>query len=329
MKLYANLHNHTTHSDGIFTPTELVKVAKEEGYKAVVATDHDTVTAYDEMKAACAAEGLETIFGCEFYANCKQYIDYFLDYHLVGFHFDPNHTEMKEYLTKRSADMTEKTEYLFYRAQREGKISTDITWNEVCDYNKGITWLCNDHVREAMKAKGLVTDLEWNDIFMNAFAASYCRKIGVFSKYPIMEIADLIALIHDAGGIAVVAHPSATVQLRTIPQLVKWGLDGLEVWHNGMVRRGYQKEALRLALEYDLYISGGEDHSGLCGGQYKFYEEPEKTARYVEPCTLGTTKEFYEEIRDRKFNPAREEYIKNYMAMYPDTEIPDFSDFKK
>ena len=83
MKLYANLHNHTTHSDGIFTPTELVKVAKEEGYKAVVATDHDTVTAYDEMKAACAAEGLETIFGCEFYANCKQYIDYFLDYHLT------------------------------------------------------------------------------------------------------------------------------------------------------------------------------------------------------------------------------------------------------
>jgi hypothetical protein len=180
-----------------------------------------------------------------------------------------------------------------------------------------------------MKAKGLVTDMEWNDIFMNAFAASYCRKIGVFSKYPIMEIADLIALIHDAGGIAVVAHPSETVQLRTIPQLVKWGLDGLEVWHNGMVRRGYQKEALRLALEHDLYISGGEDHSGLCGGQYRFYEHPEQTARYVEPCTLGTTKEFYEEIRDRKKLSGREEIIKGYMETYPDVDIPDFSDFKK
>lgn len=326
MKIYANLHNHTTHSDGIFTPTELVRVAKEEGYKAIVAADHDTVTAYDEMKAACEKEGLETIFGCEFYALCPQYEKYFLDYHLVGFHFDPNYPAMKEYLKKRSDDMAEKTEHLFNLAQKEGKISKEITWQEVCDYNKGITWLCNDHVREAMKAKGLVTDSEWHDIFMNAFAASYARKIGVFSQYPIMEIPDLISLIHDAGGIAVVAHPYDSVQPRTIPQLVKWGLDGVEVWHNGIVRKGYQKEMLRLALEHGLYISGGEDHSGLCGGQYKFYEKPEETRFWVDPCTLGTTKEFFEEIRDRRFNPKREEYIKEYMAQYNDAVIPDFED---
>jgi len=88
------------------------------------------------------------------------------------------------------------------------------------------------------------------------------------------------------------AHPCTTVQLRTIPQLVEWELDGIEVWHNGMVRRGYQKEALRLALEYGLYISGGEDHSGLCGGQYKFFEKPEETRHWAEPMSLGTTKEF-------------------------------------
>ena len=329
MKIYANLHTHSTHSDGVYTPAELVRVAKDEGYKAVVATDHDTVTAYNEMREACEKEGLETIFGCEFYANCSQYVDCFLDYHLVGFHFNPNHSDMKEYLRKRSADMTDKTEYLFYRAQNEGKISKDITWQEICDYNKGVTWLCNDHVREAMKAKGLVTDLEWNDIFMNAFAASYCRKIGVTSKYPIMEIADLIAMIHDAGGIAVVAHPYDTVQLKTVPELVKMGLDGIEVWHNSIIHRNYQKEALRLALEYGLYVSGGSDHSGLCGGVYKFYDKPEQTVYWAEPCTLGTTKELFDEIKNTKLMDGRDAIIKSYMEEYPDAKIPDFSDFKK
>ena len=68
--MYANLHNHTTHSDGVFSPEELVNVAKSEGYGAVAATDHDTVTACFEMSEFSRKEGVETIFGCEFYANC-------------------------------------------------------------------------------------------------------------------------------------------------------------------------------------------------------------------------------------------------------------------
>lgn len=324
VKIYANLHNHTTHSDGVFSPEELVKVAKAEGYGAVAATDHDTVTAYPELKAACEREGLESIFGCEFYALCDQYKDYFADYHLVGFHFDPNHPDMKEYLRKRSADMADKTEYLFELAMKEGKLPQGITWQEIMDYNKGITWLCNDHVFMAMEAKGLVTEKEWPTYFKTCFAASYAKSIGVESKFPIMQIADLIALIHDAGGIAVVAHPYESVQLRTIPQLVKWGLDGIEVWHNGIVRKGYQKECLRLALEYGLYISGGEDHSGLCGGQYKFFEKPEETRFWVDPMSLGTTKDFFDEIKNTKLALGRDEIIKNYMQLYSDAEIPNF-----
>lgn len=315
--MYANLHNHTTHSDGVFSPAELVKVAKDEGYGAVAATDHDTVTPYSEMLKASVAEGMETIFGCEFYANCAKYKEYFADHHLVGFNFDPNHSDMKEYLRKRSADITETTEYLFEKAMKKGALPKGITWQEIIDYNKGISWICNDHVFAAMHAKGLVTETEWPYYFENYFALN-----GIEPRYPIMEISDLISLIHDAGGIAVVAHPCISIQLSTIPELVACGLDGLEVWHNGMVKLGYQKEALRLALEYDLYISGGEDHSGLCGGQYKFFKDPSKTRYWVEPKTLGTTKEFFEEIRDMKKLPGREEIIRNYMEEYPEVEIP-------
>ena len=321
LKMYANLHNHTTHSDGVFSPAELVKVAKDEGYGAVAATDHDTATANPEIKAACEKEGMESVSGCEFSANCKQYKDYFSDVHLVGFHFNPEHPDMKEYLRNLSADRTEKTEYLFELAMKEDKLPKGITWQEIVDYNKGITWLCNDHVFVAMNAKGLVTATEWPHYSKTCFAYSFAKSIGVKSKFPAMELQDLIPLIHDAGGIAVIAHPAANMQLSTIPQLVKWGLDGIEVWSHGMVYKGYQKEALRLALEYGLYISGGEDHSGLCGGQYKFYENPREKSCWVEPLTLGTTKEFFDEIKNMKLMDGRDGIIKQYMDMYPDVEI--------
>ena len=63
MKFYANLHSHSTHSDGKYTPAELVRVAAEEGYKAIAVTDHDTATGYPELKAECEKMGLQSIFG--------------------------------------------------------------------------------------------------------------------------------------------------------------------------------------------------------------------------------------------------------------------------
>ena len=319
LEMYANLHNHTTHSDGVFSPAELVKVAKDEGYGAVAATDHDTATAYPELKAACEKEGLEAIFGCEFSASCKQYSEYFSDCHLVGFHFNPEHSDMKEYLRNLSNAKTEVTEYLFELAMKEGRLPKGITWQEVRDYNKGITWLCNDHVFAAMNAKGLVTELEWPQYNKTCFAYSFAKTIGVKSKFPVLELQNMIALIHDAGGIAVAAHP--TKQLTILPELVKWGIDGLEVWHNSLLRRGYQKPALKLALEHGLYISGGADHSGLCGGQYKFFEKPEETRHWAEPMSLGTTKEFFDEIKNMKLMDGRDDIIKQYIDMYPDVEI--------
>ena len=66
MEFYGMLHGHSTHSDGVLTPAEMVKVAKDEGYKAIAITDHDTATAYPELKAACEAEDMECLFGVEF-----------------------------------------------------------------------------------------------------------------------------------------------------------------------------------------------------------------------------------------------------------------------
>ena len=112
MKVYASLHAHSTHSDGVYTPKELVRVAKDEGYGAMAVTDHDTITANKELAEECRKAGLESIFGCEFSTTSKTTG---LNYHITAFHFDPEHPEMRRYLDDLSEKETHQTRELFKR----------------------------------------------------------------------------------------------------------------------------------------------------------------------------------------------------------------------
>ena len=114
MEMYANLHTHSTHSDGVYSPEEMVRVAKEEGFSAIAISDHDAATAFPALKAACEKEGMRTIFAVEFSVG-QPY-----PCHLVAFDFDPEYPEMKEYLRKLSVNETEQTKYCFDKGKNEG-----------------------------------------------------------------------------------------------------------------------------------------------------------------------------------------------------------------
>ena len=305
MKVYACLHSHSTHSDGIHTPEELARVAKEEGYGGFALTDHDTVSGCRDMKAACDAAGLDFAFGIEFSTNSR---DTGKGFHMTAFGFDPDYPEMREYLWRLSEKETDQTRQLFARGVDIGYIK-NITWDEVLEYNKGISWLCNEHVFRAMKAKGLITDLEYLDFFETCFR-KYRSLVPV--KYKFMDTEDLIPLVHRAGGICCIAHPRG--QLSAVELMArKHGLDGIEVWH-GMLDAAERRAALAVAEKYDLFVSGGADHEGLVGGQYIRYEHPEETEYYFPPLTLGTTKYFFEEIRDMEKKPDRKAVMRNMLA---------------
>ena len=131
LKHYASLHSHSTHSDGVYTPAELVRVAKEEGYHAIALTDHDTVTGNAEVKAECEKLGLQSIFGVEFSTHTPVLNR---DFHMTAYHFDPEYPEMKEYLWQMSERESDQTRQLFERGVDIGYIK-GITWNEVLEYN--------------------------------------------------------------------------------------------------------------------------------------------------------------------------------------------------
>ena len=293
MDFYANLHLHSTHSDGALTPEELVITAKNEGYKALAITDHDTATAYPELKEACQKHGMDCIFGTEFSVT-EPY-----GTHLVAFHYDPEYPEMKKYLADMAEVTVVTTKGCFDEAVEKGNIS-GITWQEVLDYNKGIAWLCNNHVFRAMKAKGLVEENEYMAWFLKNFRDQR-RKYKPDFNY--LALPEMIDLVHRAGGIAIVAHPDKN-HFDNIEQIVGWGLDGIEAEHPDLNREQRDK-ALELAKKYKLLISGGSDHSGLCSGLYGSYpneEELKKSHTYMEPLSCGTSYEYYMEIKNRNTN---------------------------
>ena len=123
----------------------------------------------------------------------------------------------------------------------------------------------------------------------------------------------MIRLIHDAGGIAVVAHPHN--QLRHMGELVRMGIDGTEVWHPDLRDEAERLEAIELAQKYDLFVSGGSDHSGLCGGQYQRYENPAECPFYHPELSLGTSEEFFREIASAKKSPDRADVFAHYIEL--------------
>ena len=277
MKIFANLHTHSTHSDGPYSTAELVKVAKAEGYGALAITDHDTATAYPELKKACADEGLECIFGVEFSVRVPK------PYHILGYDFDPEYPAMKKYLAEMAARQTDNTKGCFDLAVKNG----------------GIAWLCNNHVFNALLAKGLVKQ----ENYMAWFIENFEVQRGYFPpSYDFKSLPELIELIKAAGGFAIVAHPHGF--LDDIDDLIALGIVGLEVCHPDLTEEE-QKRALAIALEKGLFIGGGSDHSGLCGGYYGSYpteEELKKSCHYIPALSAGTSKEYFEELKTRKLS---------------------------
>ena len=298
MELYANLHIHSTHSDGGYSPSKIVHVCKEEGYSAIALTDHDIATGYPELKAECDKVGMECIFGAEFSSPSKLLSDYDgplePTFHIVGFHFDPEYPAMKQYLIDMGIRETEQTHVLFDRGVKLGRIK-GIEWEEVLEYNKGIKWLCNMHLWSAMLDKGLVTPADrgwfWSELFAE-------HRFEVPPHRPFKQEHEIIQLIRDAGGIAILAHPHK--QLQHIDALMEMGLEGLEVWHYGLTEQE-REQAVKMAYAKDLYISGGSDHRGLSDGAHKAKLKPGDKG-YYPPKSFGTTKAYYEEIKNKQLN---------------------------
>ena len=254
---FANLHLHSHYSDASFSPHQLSLIGKSLGYGALALTDHETDGGVKIFQKACKILGMDSLFGVEFYGAHDGHCP-----HLVALDYDYDDPAFRAFIRERCDAQMECTRKRVERGIRLGFIQ-DFTWNDVLDYARDGSWICIDHVINAMKHKKVMdpTD-DGTELRKNVFKGEEAKSFE--EPYPTAE--RVIGVIRRAGGIAILAHPVNKTQY--VEELVGYGLNGIEICHPHI-----SEETAALAIEaaktFKLYRSGGTDHTGAmscCGG---------------------------------------------------------------
>lgn len=244
MAVFADLHTHSTFSDGTHSPEAIVDVAVELGLGAVAVTDHD---ALDGAKAALAhARGLdiEVIPGVEISTQTDG-----RDVHLLGYFIDLDDPSLREAFEQsklkrrmRACKIADKLHDAGYDVSGSELLATGSTPNR-------------SNLARLLARKGYCSDI--NDAFD--------RLIGDESPYFVpnsyMETARAIQLVNDAGGFAFVAHPALYKVVDLIPKFQEAGMRGVEAFHT-LQDAGETEALLALAQSRGLAVSGGSDWHG-------------------------------------------------------------------
>ena len=254
-----DLHTHSTCSDGTLTPEELAAAALEMGLEAVALTDHDTVSGVERFLAAASGTPLHAVPGVELASMLFN-----KDIHIVGLFIDPRNgtllsalEQMRLWREARNAEMVEKIRSKGY------EISMDEVLTEAGGESVG-----RPHMAAVLLRKGYFENMQgvFNRLIGRNGSCYVCRQY-----YPVDAC---IRLIHEAGGLAIWAHPlhaahGARAALRKIgSRLVSYGLDGLECYYS-MFAEQQQTDALEFANARSLLISGGSDFHGASHPQVK------------------------------------------------------------
>jgi 3',5'-nucleoside bisphosphate phosphatase len=247
---FADLHLHTLFSDGTFTPEELARRGGEVGLAAMALTDHDTVEGCGRMAKACRALDIEFIVGTELTA---QFAD--KEVHLLGYFIDPCSAKLVEEIKKFQTVRQSRIHEMTARLNEMGvPLRAETVFALANCQSPG-----RPHVARALVQEGLCASMD------EAFE-KYLKK-GRRAWVPKFKISalDAIALIHQAGGLAVMAHPGLNHCDENIPPLAGQGLDGLECFHTKHTPK-MSKRYINLATRLNLLVTGGSDCHGFSKG---------------------------------------------------------------
>jgi 3',5'-nucleoside bisphosphate phosphatase len=241
-----DLHIHTTASDGTSTPAEVVATALAASLSAIAITDHDSVDGVAAALSAAEGSPIEVVPGVELSTRGGE-----IDLHLLGYFID--HTD--EALLRRLRYLRDER---IARAQAMvdalAAAGFSVTLEGVM-HQAGGGAVGRSHIARALVSAGDV------DSVQDAFARYIGRHGPYFIEKALMPAEEAIALVHDAGGVAVLAHPGVNRADPIIEQLADAGLDGIEAFHAEHSigqRQRYSEVGRRLGL----VLTGGSDYHG-------------------------------------------------------------------
>ncbi len=246
---YVDLHSHTTASDGRASPAELIALAKAADLQAVAITDHDTLDGLPAAQRAADENGIQLVHGIELST-----IDGTKEVHLLGLHLAATKVLAETLIAVQAARVDRAVEMV----EKLNKLAMPVTMEMVQKEAAGGA-VGRPHVARALVAGGWVRDVR--DAFDRFLGDGKPANVGKLR----IELADGIAMIHDAGGVAVWAHPQADGNKERIGRFASLGLDGVEVRHPSHSSEDLARLAA-LCEHFSLLSSGGSDWHGALDG---------------------------------------------------------------
>lgn len=249
--MFADLHLHTNFSDGTYTPEELAGEAKRYGLKAIALTDHDTMEGCERVAIACQGHEIEFIPACEFTAELDE-----IELHLIGYFLDSTNEQLKRELVRFQNVRQGRIREMVARLNQLGiPLQADAVFRLASCRAPG-----RPHVARALVAERLCGSLdEAFERFLKKGKPAWVPKFK-------MSALQAIDLIHQSGGLAVLAHPGLNRTDEIIPQIIEAGLDGLECFHTKH-STWMTEHYLQIAEANNLLVTGGSDCHGMSKGK--------------------------------------------------------------
>lgn len=255
-KKFADLHVHTNLSDGVFSPEEAVRYAKEVGLSAISITDHDST----EGVAAAILEGekigVEVIPGVELSTEVKETGT--SEMHILGYFLNWKNEQFQEKLNLFRKFRTERARMIIDKLLKLG-----LAFDEARLYESaGTGTIGRLHFAKALIEQGFVENVGHAfDKYLGYGKPAYVAKLQLKPE-------EAISMILKTGGIPVLAHPhfGNYANKNTLHGLVSSGLQGIEVWHSNHPQWAVEKYT-ELAQEMGLIATGGSDCHGSYGKQ--------------------------------------------------------------
>ncbi len=243
----ADLHIHTHYSDSTLTPEDVVQRACEARVTCIAVTDHDTVEGIQPIEDLAPHYGVEIIPGVEL--SCEEQNR---DIHILGYFIDKSDPAL---LTALKGFQSVRVERIYRMIEKLAGLGIrDICYEEVAEQTQANV-VGRLHLAQLLIRKGWVSD------HREAFGKYLGQGAPAYEKKSRLSGREAIDLIHQAGGLAVLAHPMVTNVDHLIPRFAKAGLDGLEVYYphtHETIRQYYEKKAEK----YQLLTTGGSDAHG-------------------------------------------------------------------
>lgn len=253
----ADLHVHTTASDGVLSPAAVVRLGASAGLEAIAITDHDTMAGIPEGSVAARAAGFALIPGVELSTEYVTPDGRPQEVHILGYFPNPTAEALARHMDDSKDERSDRARRMVAKLNELG---VKIDWERVLEI-AGDARIGRPHVARAILEKGYASS--WQEVFDKWIGNDAPGYVGRTKLAP----EEAVAMLRGAGAVTALAHPlydfhGGSLDLRSLlPRLVPAGLQGLEVYcprQPAGVTDGY----LATAREFGLIATGGSDYHG-------------------------------------------------------------------